>query len=72
MQPNWTHIYTTTNQLEAAIITDMLRAKGIETVTLNKRDSSYLAFGNIEVYCNPDEAIQALHWIQHNQQTNEK
>lgn len=72
MQANWTHIFTAANELEAAIITDMLEAKGIKAVTLNKRDSSYLAFGNIEVYCSPDEAIAALHWIQHNQHTNEK
>ncbi len=60
---NWTKIYSTTNIHEAEIIRSMLLENEIETVEMNKRDSSYLAFGIIDVYCPAENVIAALHLI---------
>jgi hypothetical protein len=63
MPLNWTKVYTTTQMVEASIIVTMLQENNIEAVTMNKQDSSYLSFGLIEVYCQPENAIAALHLI---------
>jgi hypothetical protein len=47
---NWAKIFTTRNSAEANIIKGMLEENDIEAVIMNKQDSSYLNFGNIEVY----------------------
>ncbi len=60
---NWTKVYSTTNIHEAEIIKSMLLENEIETVEMNKRDSSYLAFGIIDVYCPAEKVIAALHLI---------
>ena len=46
----WFRLYTTKNFAEANIIKGMLEENNIKTIILNKQDSSYLAFGDIEVY----------------------
>jgi hypothetical protein len=66
MTNNWVKIYTATNPIEAEIIVAMLHENGIEAVEMNKRDSSYLSFGAIEVYCPGELVVTALHLINNN------
>lgn len=66
MHPNWTRIFSTTNPVEASMIVSMLNENGIEAVEMNKRDSSYLSFGMIEVYCPAENTVKAIHLIQSN------
>jgi hypothetical protein len=47
---NWSLIYTTTNASEASILQGMLQQNNIEAMVMNKQDSSYLNFGEIEIY----------------------
>lgn len=47
---NWAKIFTTRNAAEANIIKGMLEENDIEAVIMNKQDSSYLNFGNIDLY----------------------
>ena len=47
---NWFLLYTTRNYTEASIIKGMLEENEIQVVILNKQDSSYLSFGEIELY----------------------
>jgi hypothetical protein len=63
MEHNWTKVFTTNNPIEAEIIAAMLKENDIEAVEMNKRDSSYLAFGTVEVYCPAEKVITALHLI---------
>lgn len=49
MQP-WQKIYTTRNAAEASIIQGMLEENDIPVQMMNKQDSSYLNFGDIELY----------------------
>ncbi|QEC67620.1 DUF2007 domain-containing protein [Panacibacter ginsenosidivorans] len=46
----WYKLYITRNYAEASIIKGMLEENSIEVVVLNKLDSSYLNFGDIELY----------------------
>ena len=47
---DWFKLYTTKNYAEANILKGMLEENNIRAVILNKLDSSYLAFGDIELY----------------------
>lgn len=49
----WYKLYITRNYAEASIIKGMLEENSIEVVVLNKLDSSYLNFGDIELYVPP-------------------
>lgn len=46
----WFKLYSTKNYVEANIIKGMLEENNIQAVILNRQDSSYLAFGEIEIY----------------------
>lgn len=46
----WYKLYITRNYTEASIIKGMLEENGIEVVIFNKLDSSYINFGDIELY----------------------
>lgn len=60
MEQNWSSIYSTRDPIRAEIVIGVLRENGIEAVELNKRDSCYGNFGNIEVYCHAEEVLRAL------------
>lgn len=47
---NWTLIHTTRSFSEASIIKGMLEENHIPVFLINKQDSSYLNFGDIEIY----------------------
>lgn len=49
MEP-WKKIYATRNLAEATIIQGMLEENEIPVQVMNKQDSSYLNFGDIELY----------------------
>ncbi|HYK46380.1 MAG TPA: DUF2007 domain-containing protein [Parafilimonas sp.] len=46
----WFKLYSTKNYAEANILKGMLEENNIRAVILNKLDSSYLSFGEIELY----------------------
>ena len=46
----WFKLYATRNYAEASIIKGVLEENSIEAVVLNKMDSSYLSFGDIEIH----------------------
>ncbi|MBX9891214.1 MAG: DUF2007 domain-containing protein [Chitinophagaceae bacterium] len=46
----WLKIYATRNPAEASIVQGLLRENEIPVQIMNKMDSSYLNFGDIEVY----------------------
>ena len=56
MEKGWVIAYTTTMEFQAEIFKEVLRDHGIDAQIINKMDSSYLSFGEIEVYV-PDEYI---------------
>ena len=46
----WFKLYSTKNYLEANIIKGKLEENNIQAIIFNRQDSSYLAFGEIELY----------------------
>ena len=46
----WLKIYATRNPAEASSVQGLLRENEIPVQIMNKMDSSYLNFGDIEVY----------------------
>lgn len=47
---NWFLLYATRNFPEASIIKGMLEENNVPVMIINKQDSSYLVFGDIELY----------------------
>ena len=50
LKKNWFLIFTTTQSFQAAIIQGKLEENNIPVMVLNRQDSSYLVFGQIEIY----------------------
>lgn len=46
----WVQVYSTNVPHQADIVKQMLESNGLEAVVVNKQDSSYLTFGEAEVY----------------------
>jgi len=60
MEKNWIKIFTSANFYRAEIIKQVLTEHDIDTVMLNKQDSSHRTFGNIEIYIHQDNFSQAI------------
>jgi hypothetical protein len=63
MDENWVKIFSTSFLAQAEIIKAMLLENDVDAVVLNKLDSSYLAFGQAEVYVNAINAEEAKRLI---------
>lgn len=55
----WHKIYTTTLRHKAEIVKGALENNSIPAVILDRQDSSYHLFGQVEIYVNPDNAESA-------------
>ncbi len=60
MMKDWSKLYTTQNYTEASIMKGMLEQNHIQVYVLNKLDSNYLSFGDIELYV-PTHFIHIAH-----------
>jgi len=59
MDETWECIYTCSLQYQAEILKDLLLAEEIPAVVVNKQDSSYLSFGEIEVFVHREDILKA-------------
>ncbi len=59
MEKGWVCVYTTVQMFRAEIFKRVLADHDIEAVIINKMDSSYKSFGDIEVYVKNDHVIKA-------------
>tara|TARA_B110000116_G_C16398903_1_gene386458 strand:+ start:226 stop:441 length:216 start_codon:yes stop_codon:yes gene_type:complete len=50
VEKNWTKIFVSTNPNLVDLLVILLEEKEITAVSINKKDSSYTIFGNIELY----------------------
>ncbi|GAB3924812.1 putative signal transducing protein [Mucilaginibacter myungsuensis] len=60
MEKNWVKIFTSTNFYRAEIVKQMLSEHQIDSVVMNKRDSSHQTFGHVDVYIHQDDFSQAI------------
>ena len=63
MEDNWVKIFSTDQPYQAEIARQILEDNDIPAVVLNKKDSSYLVFGETEVYVDQDNVIRAKQLI---------
>ncbi|NOZ47830.1 MAG: DUF2007 domain-containing protein [Chlorobi bacterium] len=63
MEKGWVVIFSTNQIYKSEILKDVLENNNIDCVVLNKRDSSYLNFGNIEILVRKEDIIPAKHLI---------
>ena len=59
MEKGWVQVYSTDKMFQAEIFKQVLADHDIEAVIINKMDSSYKAFGEIEIYVKYDHIIKA-------------
>ena len=59
----WKKVFMTQKPIQAEIVAGNLENNGITVVTINKRDSSYTAFGWIELMVPEDEYEMAMQLI---------
>lgn len=59
MEKGWVKVYSTPRLHEAEIVKAILEDNDISAVIFNKKDSSYLDFGEIEVYVKNTDALNA-------------
>ncbi|HRH01434.1 MAG TPA: DUF2007 domain-containing protein [Bacteroidia bacterium] len=71
MDENWIKVYSSRSLASAEIIKSMLLENDLDAVLLNKLDSSYLAFGQAEVYVNSKDEEAAKKLIEQDFQENE-
>jgi len=55
---DWTQIYSSNSQISVMLVKQILEENGIEAVSLNQQDSSYL-FGDIQLYVVADQYEKA-------------
>ncbi|HNP48174.1 MAG TPA: DUF2007 domain-containing protein [Bacteroidia bacterium] len=67
MESGWECIYSSDKLHMAEIVQAVLRDAGIESVSVDKRDSSYITIGEIELYVTEENAILARNIIEQNQ-----
>ena len=58
---DWIKIYSTTAEYKAEIIKAVFRENNLECIDINKMDSAYGVFGEIEIYTLREKAVRALH-----------
>lgn len=63
MEKDWVKIYTSFNFYQAEIVKQVLVEHHIETVLMNKQDSSHKTFGLIEVYIHQNNFSKAIEII---------
>lgn len=69
MEKNWVKIFASSNFYQSEMVKQSLAGHDIEAIVLNKQDSSYRGFGDIEVYVHQNDFSNAIEIIILNQIT---
>lgn len=59
MEEGWVLVYRVGQMYFAELIKQMLADNEIQAVTINKKDSSYMTFGDIEIYVREENRLKA-------------
>jgi hypothetical protein len=59
MEKDWILVYTFAQMYKAEMLKELLFDQGIEAIIINKKDSSYNDFGDIELYVRRDDILWA-------------
>lgn len=64
MKRKWVKVVTTSNNIHATMLKNLLDNEGLEVVLVNKQDSAYVAIGEIELRVPHDQVIIAKRILQ--------
>ena len=67
MEKGWVKIFSTTKIHQIEIVKGILKDREIDAVSINKRDSAYPFFGEIELFVKNDNVLRALDLINKNE-----
>ena len=59
MDYNWIKIYTSTDPFKIELLKGFLDQNNIVAMSINKKDSSYLAFGEVELLVDAKDVMKA-------------
>jgi acylphosphatase len=65
MEKDWKLVYFTGDDYRSVIAKELLEENDIHAVVINRKDSSYTTFGDIEVYVSNDDEEQANKILEH-------
>ncbi len=60
---NWKCVYTANQVYKAEAVKDLLAKEDIEAVVVNKKDSAYTVFGDVELYVQPEDENMSIELI---------
>ena len=63
-EQEWIKNFETTKMYQALIVQSTLRGHEIESVILNKQDSSYITLGEIHVMVKLEDSVDAMNIIE--------
>jgi type III secretory pathway lipoprotein EscJ len=63
MEKDWCRVFSTIKEHKAAHIIDILANNSIKAVQLNEKDSTFVMFGDIDVFVNKLDEKEALELI---------
>ncbi len=63
MEKDWCRVYSTTKEHKAAHIINILEDSDIKAVQLSEKDSTFVMFGDIDVFVNKLDEQKALELI---------
>ena len=61
---NWVPVFTSHDLQEASLMMLWLKEAGLDVFLMNKKDSIYPTFGDIQLLVHPNAQEQALHLIE--------
>ena len=64
MPDNWIKIASSKQAYKIGLLKGLLKENNIISVSINKKDSSYLAFGEIELFVDSKDVLKAKNLIQ--------
>ena len=59
MEKGWTKVFGATEDYLVSMAGDILQDNGIESVVINHKDSSYVMWGEAEVFVRDENEVQA-------------
>jgi DNA-binding LacI/PurR family transcriptional regulator len=65
MEKDWKLVYFTGDNYRSVIAKELLEENDIHAVVINRKDSSYTTFGDLEVYVSNDDEEQANKILEH-------
>ena len=60
---NWKCVYVANQVYKAEAVKDFLMEENIQSVVVNKKDSAYTVFGEVELYVQPKDEHLAIELI---------